>query len=575
VISELKLVFDEIGTLKEEDINAPDLTQEGVEQWFNQIRLTDQSQALQQILDYLIITNQYIYPIDNRRYLIEKLHLPTISLVGNLKPKYLDSLMPLSKENNSQVDLCVLVYQQLVLAYSIILNEQLANKNKTWLFLKSLDTKMALSIQRIIRYLSQIVLTEFEIYRDSNGLVWKKLYSLFSFSEKKNFSNNLILDPLINEEPSVKLTFLQVLLLALSDPYHYSQSQIYYIYKHLANWAKLVELVAHKSVRQELFTAINLTDNYMPTFYPRGHQPRHQQVLFLDAHKLSIDVLNEDRNTSNSFLSPKIKESLLKQLKVAWSVYIDRSFDRNDYYTELKVVIGLNNVHYVLNDYQHPLWSKKSAYTSRDKAKSEDDYEKMMDQLPFQNNKPNELDVENITLTPVITTNLNDQDNSSQISLFDESNIVNTFLTENESLNGLSLLWVNDSPINLKIGEVIALSHDKRTKPDNWFIGVIRRIQHFKNEPLKVGIQLLCPSGAIPIEVKQKDQYNIHRGLLLPEFSLSSENESLLVSSLTFHKNDSVKLSNSLTGEENKFNSMVNLEEEVETTPFYMRFKLK
>ncbi len=476
--------------------------------------------------------------------------------------------MPLSSKNNDQVNLCLSIYLQLILAYSIILQEQLINKKKSWSFLRSLDTKIALSIQRLIRYLSQVVLTEFEVYRQSEKIIWEKLYILFTFSEKKNFSDISIYDPLINEKTSIKVTFLQVLLLALSDPYHFNQQQIYYIYKHLANWAKLVDLVAHKSIKQDLYSAINLTDNYMPTFYPRGHQPDHNKALFIDSHKLSLQILNDDSDSNIGFLSPKIKTSLLQKLKTSWSVYIDRTFDRNDYYSELKVVVGLNHVHYVLNKYHKPDWTKKAEFTSKITSVDEFDYEQMMDKLPFQNNKPDEIKFEKIMVQPVTFK-------SSNVDDFDTSNIVENFLTENESLNGLSLIWIKEYPLNLKIGEVIALSHEKKEQPENWFIGVIRRIQHLQNEPLKIGIQLLCPSGAVPVAIKKGDQYKYHRALILPEFSLSNEPESLLADALTFNPGEQVEIKNCHVSNHQVFQSTATLLEETETTPFYMRFNIK
>jgi len=179
LITELNAIFSDIGTLKEPDINCPDIDYTDVDLWFDQIQLTKKSLSLQNILRYLQQTNQYNFSINNRLYLLDKLHSPVISLVGNLKPNFLNTLMPLSEEHNQQVDLCLAVYHQIIRVYAIILHEHIKNKNKAWLFHKSLDSKIALTIQRLIRYLSQIILTEFEVYRQSNKNSWEKLYVLF------------------------------------------------------------------------------------------------------------------------------------------------------------------------------------------------------------------------------------------------------------------------------------------------------------------------------------------------------------------------------------------------------------
>ena len=456
----------------------------------------------------------------------------------------------MSHEFNQQLNLCISVYSQIVRAYATILQQQITDKNKTWLFHKSLDTKIALTIQRLIRYLSQIILSEFEVYRQANKNIWEKLYILFIFSDKYNYSDIAIIDPVINNQTTIKITFLQILLLALSDPYHFNQQQIYYIYKHLSNWAPLVDILVNKKTNVTTYTKINLSNNLMPIFFPRGNIPDQEQSFFIDTHKLSLQILQRDSGLTNVFLSPKIKADLLKKLKMSWSVHIDRAYQRNDYTSELKAVIGLNNVHYVLNNYQKPSWIKNAEYTSKITSAASAESEQSFDSITFKSDS---------------------SDNQNSL------NIVDNFITENESLNGLSLIWAHDYPLNIKIGEVIALSHEQKEKPENWFIGLIRSIQHFDQQALKIGVQLLCPSGVMPIAIKQKNQLTFHRGLLLPEFSLSNKNtcepQTILVEALTFNPADIVEVESSDTQRPKAFQMTALLLKETESTQFYMRFQ--
>lgn len=550
MITELNIIFSDIGNLKEPDINCPDISYIEVDSWFDQIQLTNKPDSLQKILSYLEQTNQYNLASKKRLYLLDKLNTPVISLIGNLKSNFLNTLMPLSTKNNQQVDLCLAVYRQIICAYSIILREQLASKDKSWLLHKSLDIKISLSIQRLVRYLSQIILSEFEVYRQSNNNSWEKLYSLFAFSEKNNFSTIFITDPIINKQTTIKITFLQILLLALSDPYHFNQQQIYYIYKHLANWAKLVDVIMSKTTNKAAYSQINLSNDFMPVFSPRGNPAVQQKNLFINTQKLSLDALNNNSKLDNVFLSAKIKARLLKKLKTSWSVHIDRTYERNEYYCELKAVIGLDHVHYVLNNYQQPDWSKKAEYISKNSLFDKLDWDQAGDNTTFKSlNKAN-------------SNNLNS---------------IESFVTENESLNGLSLVWTKNYPLKLKIGEIIALSHEKKEQPENWFIGLIRSIQHFHQQPLKIGVQLLCPSGAVPVAIKQKNQFNFHQGILLPEFNLSnqasSEPESVLVDALTFNPMDKVDIEScNYTQQYKAFHINALLLKETEGTQLYMRF---
>jgi len=546
LINKLHYLFDDIGVLNAPGLDAFDSSKAGIDLWFSRLYLTNGQQSAEEIYQFLLKVSTYRIPLKERLYLLETIHTPVISMIGNLKPSFLNTHLPLNEEHKKVVSLCLGIYHKIVLNYTIILREQVQEKRKSWSFLLGLDSKIALTMQRMIRYLSQIILTEFEIYTQSNRKVWEKLYLLYSFSERKNFSEVSIYDPLINDSTSVKVTFLQVLLLALSDPYHFSQQQIYFIYKHLAKWAKKVDITSQQSHRNDFFIAINLTDNFSPTFYPRGHTPDHQNALFIDTQSLSFDNLSDDEvNMGNSnFLSPKIKVGLLKQLSKSWAVYSERGYSRHQYQSKLQVAMGQDHVHYVLNDFQSPEWINPAKFEYKLTESESVDYEQLVKEAGI---------LEDV------------KEKSAYKSEF--------FLTENESLNGLSLLWEGNYALDLKIGEVMALSHDLSAKPKDWFIAVIRRIEQHQNNQVKVGIQLLSPSDAVAVSVRRPSTGKLYRAIVLPKFEMLEPNETILTDALTFKENEALILEGKTNGAK-KIQGMIKLVENIETTPYYMRFRV-
>ena len=79
----------------------------------------------------------------------------------------------------------------------------------------------------------------------------------------------------------------------------------------------------------------------------------------------------------------------------------------------------------------------------------------------------------------------------------------------------------------------------------------------------------------MPVSIKKEDEYKYYRALILPEFSLSNEPESLLADALTFHPGEHIEIKSCEKFKGAVFNSSVTLLEETETTPFYMRFNIK
>ncbi len=547
MFGKLNDIFEGVLPENKPGIETPDTSKESIDLWFSSIHLTNAEESLAQISAFLKQTNQSVIPLSEREYLLDILHEPIISLAGHLKTKYLDTELPIPGSQRERVNNCIKVYNILINSHAIILHELLEEKENTWSLFKTSDKKTASVIQRITRYLTQVVLTKFEIYSQPSIIVWKKLYSLYHYAEDNRLEDILIADPLINGKSSIKLTFLQALLLALSDPYRFNQQQIYYIYKNLAHWSKLVDITSQKRVNSEFYLAINITDSYMPTFYPRGQNPGNINALFIDSHRLTIDELDESNEATIGFLSPNIKKGLLNQLRSSLAVYVERHYDRHEYYSELKVVFGIKHVHYVLNKYQDPIWLTNAKFESRIKNMEDLDYESLIEELYTTKAK-------------------------KKVTTFK----MEKFLTENESLNGLSLIWVNDYTVKLKIGEVIALSHEKSDYPNDWFVGVIRRLQHLNNEPLKVGIQLLVPQGAKPVTIRRENTKKAYRAIYLPSFEMFNEHITLVTDSLTFSPGEKLFLSDSHLNQQSDVyeEQIIYLCDNIETTPFYMRFNI-
>ncbi len=549
MLSDLDDVFQSLPVLRKKDFNCLKTGKQDVDQWYEELNHADPVGMLNAFVAFLSNTNQYHLKIEERSYLLEKLHLPVLSLVGNLKIKILQSSMPLSSRHQDMIDLFVLLYNELRISHSLILRQQLEYKNRSWSFLLSIDKKIALTIQRIMRYISQIILTEFEVYREPEKSNWQILFSLFRFSEQKNFSEIMVEDPITTFKTSVKITFLQPILLALSDPYHFNRQQIYYIYKQLALWAKWVNVRSQLSPDNDFYNAINLSDNLLPTFYPRGYKPKQKYALYIDTHRLTLDKLNEEIGESSHFLSPKIKGELLLQLKKSWTVYAQRKFDRNDYYAEMRLVLGLKHVHFVLNQYVEADYFKSAEYTSKLSAVEE------LIRVEEVNDEEEEIFLE-------------EQVTYQHDAIVDDTSMIYRFLTENESLNGLSLIWTCDAPIDINIGEVVALSSQQKEKPDEWFVGMVRRIQHFKNQPLRMGVQVLSTDGIHAVIIRRQNRNKRYRAILLPElYTRKGQRKiSLLVDALTFEQGDRLIM------ESEHFSGKFQLKKELETTQYYMRF---
>lgn len=530
------------------DKNTPKVYKKEIDKWFRSIHLTNAEQSLNQMRDFVSTTNYRVFDDeDDRLYLLNLLHEPALSAAAQVKHKYLHTQFPLSETERAYAFCCIHTYQQLIIGHLIILFEQLEQQKSIWKLFKHSQRDIAASLQRITRYLSQIVLTYFEIYDCAPKDVWIKLYTIFHYAESLDIDDILLPDPLIKGKSSIKFTFLQGFLLALSDPYHFNQQQIYYIYRQLAQWSKWIDVTAKKDIDHKHFRAINLCDNYMPTFYPRGKEPEQDDyTLFLDSHRLKLELLMHDQESSVGFLSPKIKQGVLRQIQTSLSIFSERHHQRHEFFSELSAVLGLNSVHYALNKYQHPTWLNPANFESKLKDEESLDYDSLVSALSYKKKKNIEWNFK-----------------------------IEQFYTENESTNGLSLIWTHEHSISLKIGDLMTLSQEILDRPSNWFIGVVRRIQHRHHQPLRVGIQILSPKGAKAINIRRKNTTKNYRAIFIPACANFFKHDTILTDALTFSSKEKLMLSDSL---ENIKNNTINEQEielldNIETTSYFMHFR--
>ena len=545
--SKLDIIFHDLLPQQERLRGAFDTKKASVDKWFKSLHLINIEETQEQISQVLNEVNQLHIPHDERKYLLDLLYEPVISLAGHIKKSYLDTKFPLAPKEQAKIDQCIRLYEQLIIGHSVILNEFIENRTRLFFSIISGNQKkqLAETIQVITRYLTQIVLTNFEIYNQAPAHIWEKLYALYQFAEKKKVDNFMVTDKMLKADTSVKLTFLQSLMLALADPYHFNQQQIYYIYKHLAHWAKFVKISSEDKSDDANFSAVNLTDKFMPTFFPRGQVPDKADMLYLDSHDLTIERINESEEEAGGFLSPMIKEALLAQLKISLAVFVERKHDRREFFSEVKVVMGLNHVHYVLNHYQHPEWIDNASFEAKDTDEEDIDYSALNAATslvsPYKPPEPLKID---------------------------------TFLTENASANGLSMVWTHSHGIRLNIGEVIAVSHSKEDKPDQWALAVIRRIHHGENLPIRVGIQIISPHKTKAIGVMREGDLKRYRALYLPAAEKFYPQPTLLTDALTFKEKEILTVVPCIEAQNSAQKRKIRLIKNKETTSFYMRFEL-
>ena len=127
----LEQLFKLIQPSQPPGINSVSTEQEKVDEWFSSLNRIDAEGTVKQICFFLEQTNRLIIENDERLYIIEKSHETIISIVGQLKKKYLDGMLPLTEEKQQLVAACIKVYQLMINAQLIVLQSHIKTEKKS------------------------------------------------------------------------------------------------------------------------------------------------------------------------------------------------------------------------------------------------------------------------------------------------------------------------------------------------------------------------------------------------------------------------------------------------------------
>lgn len=109
---------------------------------------------------------------------------------------------------------------------------------------QSIQPYAAFIVQRCIRTLTAEMLSYYALYEPLRPGIWQQLHTLFHYAESQHFLDEKVREsrnPATQAE-TVKSAYVRALLLALSDPYHFSSRQLFELDGWLDKWALRVEV---------------------------------------------------------------------------------------------------------------------------------------------------------------------------------------------------------------------------------------------------------------------------------------------------------------------------------------------
>lgn len=472
--------------------------------WVETLPLADVNETYHRVLKVLLKINDGGLSYQEHFQALESLRSPVQYLSDALRYQLMGSCLPLTIKTRGIATQLFKLHSEMTGGYQHI-SEELFDLDA----MHQDFTTLATSLHRSLHYLSQGLLTDYQIYESNSGDYWRRIHQIYEAAERKGLQSSSIKDPYRRDrqETTVEEQYKQILLLALANPYRHSQPDLAWIYTQLHHWAPLCQLrpADHLDASRHA-CLVDLANDAPPSYdaYNAIHSPttcrQFETSALVDALLNSLSRRAGQSTTQEDAAAPRQmtanRTSLLHALVTAWSLAAKRRFSRmRSGATGISVRLGLSAIHQFID-------ARNALHT--------DDTNKASD---------GDANAGNDTYVCKVV---------------------------NESADGVCLKWQSTNTGKIRVGELITVGRNDESG-DMPGIGVIRWLKTAGKHTVNFGIQLLSPD-AFPITIRvynsknQLDEHDYLKGLYIPEFRTARQPPSLILPAFLYHSDDIVSV---------------------------------
>lgn len=509
--------------------------------WVEALPLADVNQSYQRVLDMLVKVNDGDLSCQEQFQTLELLRSPLQYLSDSLRYQLMGTCLPLTIKTRGIAAQLFKLHSEMARGYQHIC-EVLYDLNP----MRQDFTTLTTSLHRSLHYLSQALLTGYQIYEPNTDDYWRRIHHTYDSAERKGLQSSIVKDPYLGnkQETSVAEQYKQILLLALANPYRHSQQDLAWVYTQLHHWAPLCQLHPVDYFDEPRYAClVDLASDGPPPYAADSPVPYPATSRLFETSAIIDMLLNAlPRNPEQSAAQESgtvmrqtmaNRSSLLYALITAWSLTAKRKFSRmQSDAVSISVRLGLSAVHQFI-DIHHA--------------------------------KPDAEDADKETPA---TANIAKKPSNGEVTAGGGAYLCEVI---NESAGGACLKWRSANKGKIRVGELVAIGHsgESGAMPG---IAVIRWLKSAGNHTVNFGVQLLAPD-AIPIAIRvysaksQDGEHNYLKGLYVPEFQTTRQPPSLILPAFLYHSDDIVSVV--MDGQEHS----VQLTKLVDATQGFSRFR--
>ncbi len=430
-------------------------------QWATALPFANPDQLTNAVLTSLVRLNRYPGVIRKRDELMEVYDTPVQRLLHG------------SSARKNQVPLHALrqVMLEMAYGYSHLANDCLTSKASK----KVLD-RLARTIFRAISFYLQEYLYACEEFDCRASRTYREISRLHTYAEEQKIHQI----PVKGDDPgeterTIQQQYSRFLLLRLLDPCHLQEGEPRICFNYLDDLAREARFMppSNEIERSGHYVLDRLGEVPPSLFEPDTvetlAQPRfilfdlHPVSLMIHQQLRSLERSEEQKPATMSTLTTREITNLLARMLKSWHIRLQRDSERHTTSGEVKLWLGLSNIHLYLN--------QRETEISETESQRDDE----------------------ITLTQVSS--------GVQARTQDPNKPQLVARRCNQSRSGVALLLNTGPNIPSLIGELVLIRLQSGANIDEWKIGIIKRALKQADNSVEIGIQFI-QGRVVPISLQ-------------------------------------------------------------------------
>lgn len=494
-----------------------------IKNWLASLPLGNASKTGQDLLAALHQVNRATLAPDQRYALMEQIHPCVGGVLETLRKQYSHAPIPLPEKMAAHADLTRALLTEVAYGYKAVLLALIAMPTSG----EATRGMLIGACYRTTGCLSRLLLESYSVYAPEPKMLWLEVNQLFRYAEINGFHSEIAPVTVADGTPrSIDAAYRRLLMLALANPYHLMQGEVFQVYQELDKWVascRLVPLTPGTLPKGRLF--IDFESDAPPRYAPISLDlppPADGRLLdisavlvLLEQRTKEVMLSHRTENGQLSFLGRK-QRNMYKRLAEAWGIRSERLAERKRCASSVEIAVGISACHHFSGsgaDFQPEVSEIElrqggsvsgsrglSLVGANDMPWASEDQTKRLTAGIIQPRTSQFAADQTLTKdvwVKVYSTQARYEHQKNETAHFEST----TCRLIDESRGGLAIACGKDQQVRMNVGEVIAFRADGQHMVGDWSIGTVRWLRITAQKDLDLGVRALA-DDALAVAVR-------------------------------------------------------------------------